>query len=147
MKVVIDASVAIKWFVPDSRSEENSDDAIFLFQKIASGDVQAIQPLHWQAEVISVLARIRSDMVQKSILLLDALGLEIADSLEIYQSAAQQSVRFNHHLFDTLYHAVAIDQEATLITADQKYFNKAIVMGNILLLGNFAGWFDQSGYR
>jgi hypothetical protein len=37
-------------------------------------------------------------------------------------------------LFDTLYHATAFEAEAVLITADQRYYDKASHLGSIVLL-------------
>lgn len=54
-----------------------------------------------------------------------------------YQRAIELSSRLNHHLFDTLYHAVALEENATLITADRRYYDKAKVLGGIILLENF----------
>jgi hypothetical protein len=41
-------------------------------------------------------------------------------------------------LFDTLYHAVALEEGATLVTADETYFSKAKGLGGIVSLANFA---------
>jgi len=43
-----------------------------------------------------------------------------------------------HHLFDTLYHAVALEEGARLVTADAAYFAKAKDLGGIELLADFA---------
>jgi predicted nucleic acid-binding protein len=43
----------------------------------------------------------------------------------------------NHHLFDALYHAVALEVGATLVTADEVYFNKAKELGGLQRLGDF----------
>jgi hypothetical protein len=41
----------------------------------------------------------------------------------------------NHHLFDTLYHAVALEHEdALLVTADDRYYRKAEHYGTIAVL-------------
>lgn len=50
----------------------------------------------------------------------------------------QLSRRLGHHLFDTLYHAVAFEENTTLVTADERYYNKASVLGSIMLLGDFS---------
>jgi predicted nucleic acid-binding protein len=41
------------------------------------------------------------------------------------------------HLFDTLYHAVALETGATLVTADERYYETARGEGNITLLSDF----------
>jgi hypothetical protein len=43
-----------------------------------------------------------------------------------------------HHLFCTLYHAVALEHCATPVTAAGAYFAKAYKLGNIRLLTAFA---------
>jgi predicted nucleic acid-binding protein len=48
------------------------------------------------------------------------------------------AVGLNHHLFDTLYHAVALEEGATLVTADEAYFAKAKQLGGIERLADFA---------
>ncbi len=51
---------------------------------------------------------------------------------------ASVAVKLNHHLFDTLYHAVALGTPATtLVTADLRYFRKARRFGAICPLAEF----------
>jgi predicted nucleic acid-binding protein len=47
------------------------------------------------------------------------------------------SQRYDHHLFDTLYHAVALEKDTLLMTADDRYWNKAKPEGHILRLKDF----------
>jgi predicted nucleic acid-binding protein len=54
-----------------------------------------------------------------------------------YKLASQMALDLDHHLFDTLYHALALREQATLITADRRYFKKAADLGLINLLGDF----------
>ena len=137
MKAVIDASVTIKWFVPDDGAEEDADKAIQIFKEIQVSGVNPFQPVHWQAEVIAVLSRISPKVSKQSIQLLDILEFPVCDNLEIYQLASEIAIKLNQHLFDTLYHAVALEQQASLITSDIKYFRKAKGLGNILLLSEY----------
>lgn len=51
--------------------------------------------------------------------------------------ASDLSIRLNHHLFDTLYHAVALKAGATLVTADERYYAKAANLGHIMRLADF----------
>ena len=44
----------------------------------------------------------------------------------IYASAVDLSICLQHHLFDTLYHAMALHTpNATFVTADRRYYEKA----------------------
>ncbi len=61
-----------------------------------------------------------------------------ANEPEIYSTAIDLSARYRHHLFDTLYHAVALNTPgATLITADAVYYRKTERSGRILLLKDY----------
>ncbi|MCK4841806.1 MAG: type II toxin-antitoxin system VapC family toxin [Methylococcales bacterium] len=137
MNVVIDASVTIKWFVPDDGTEEDADKAIAVFKAIQQSSLNPIQPIHWQAEVIAVLSRIQVINCMQNIELLNILEFPVCDNLETYQLASRIASKSNHHLFDTLYHAVALNQQASLITADKKYYHKAKELGNIYLLTDY----------
>ena len=123
MKLVLDTSVIIKWFVT-AENEEHREEALVLFRQVRSGQLRMIQPIHWQAEVITVLVWAMPEKVPELIPLLSILEEERADSPAIYQRAAGISTAYNHHLFDTLYHAAALEYQAVVVTDDGKYFNK-----------------------
>lgn len=76
-------------------------------------------------------------VVDDAIMLMKGLNPAILGSYEVHRRAATMAVELNHHLFDTLYHAVALETGATLVTADERYFVKAQGIGNILLLRDF----------
>ena len=137
MTVVIDTSVAIKWFIPNNNEEEDADKAIKIFKALQKNSLSSVQPVHWQAEVIAVLSGLQAKALNQYIQFLGILEFPVCNTLEVYQLASELSIQYNHHLFDTLYHAVAIQQKATLITADVKYYRKVNELGNIVLLSNF----------
>ena len=64
-------------------------------------------------------------------------GLGLLGSVPVLKRAADLSISLNHHLFDTLYHAVALEEGATLVTADAVYFGKAKDLGGIQRLADF----------
>jgi predicted nucleic acid-binding protein len=52
-----------------------------------------------------------------------------------YHRAIALATQLNHHLFDTLYHALALETpSAVFITADRRYFDKAQHLGRIVWL-------------
>jgi hypothetical protein len=54
--------------------------------------------------------------------------------------AVDLATRLNHHVFDTLYHALALATPgAVLVTADRRYGEKALSLGQISWLPAFAG--------
>jgi predicted nucleic acid-binding protein len=53
----------------------------------------------------------------------------------VLQLSSARAIETNHHLFDTLYHAVALENEdALLVTADDRYHMKAERYGMIAAL-------------
>jgi predicted nucleic acid-binding protein len=55
----------------------------------------------------------------------------------VLSRAADLTIAYNQHLFDTLYHAVALETGATLVTADDRYFAKARGEGGVVMLSDF----------
>ena len=55
-----------------------------------------------------------------------------------YATAIDLSIRLRLHVFDTLYHATALHHEgATLVTADEAYYEKTHAEGGIVRLRDF----------
>ena len=66
------------------------------------------------------------------------MEIPILDAPEVYIRAGELSVQLEHHVFDTLYHAVALCQpDAALLTADMHYYRKAYGFGRIGRLRDF----------
>ena len=139
MILVVDASVALKWFLGDRSDEAFAGEADSILQNIDSGLARMVQPSHSLAEMAAVLARVRPATADEDLRLLQVVEWEVTERPEIYATAIELSKRLKHHLFDTLYHAVALLTEgATLITADEAYFSKAHGKGRIIRLQDFA---------
>ena len=90
------------------------------------------------AEVCAVLARLKPEQALDDLFDLLQMAQRSAQGPEIYAAAIDLSIRYQHHLFDTLYHAVALHTPgAVLVTADRRYFDKVKVEGQIVWLGDF----------
>lgn len=68
MILVIGASVAAKWFLRDAQNEEDTDAALTMLHQVVEGDVQALQPPHFAAEVAAVLARLKPQIAHDDVL-------------------------------------------------------------------------------
>jgi predicted nucleic acid-binding protein len=136
MKLVVDASVAIKWFV-GAIDEQHMAQADAVAAAIEGSKTELFAPIHWTAEVIAVLARRDPRLVDRALLALDDMTPTLIHSVATLRRAAKLSITLDHHLFDTLYHAVALEEGATLVTADAAYFAKAKALGSIELLADF----------
>lgn len=135
---VIDASVVVKWIFPDQPDEIQAKKALNLLEGIRASAVEVIQPPHWLAETAAVATRLDAAIAAEVIPLLYAMELPIAGDLEIYRRAMSIAAELEHHLFDTLYHAVALERPATLVTADERYYRKARRLGRIVRLSEVA---------
>ena len=138
VKLVIDASVSLKWVLGADDGEQDIAKAESILAAIVQQQHLAIQPPHWFAEVLAVIALKRPQMLEEAFNVLQAVPHEDCVGVALYKRAARLSVQLKHHLFDTLYHAVALENDATLVTADDAYFAKAYRLGNIKLLTGFA---------
>ncbi len=138
MMLVIDASVAVKWFFSDDPAEQDTAKALGLLLDLQQGNHEVVQPAHWLLEVYAVIVRRSSaNAAQEALGLLHALELDVLDYLAIHERAGELARQYQHHLFDTLYHAVALETDALLVTADEKYWRKAKAHGHIALLSDF----------
>lgn len=133
--LVVDASVALKWFFRLRGNEPDVDRALALLADIDHARIQMCQPAHFISEVAAVLAREKPRDAHN--VLLDLINIEhrTLDTPDIHATALDLAIRYRHHLFDTLYHAVALHTPgATLVTADRLYFEKSKAEGQIILL-------------
>ena len=136
--MVVDSSVAVKWFLLGNPVEQHTDQALRLLEQSVLGLLPMVQPAHFVAEVAAVLARLKPIDAQDDLLDLLDIRYRTLTSPETYATALDLAMRYQHHLFDTLYHAVALHTPgAVLITADERYYAKARLAGQISLLADF----------
>lgn len=139
MNVVVDASVAVKWFLHGNPDEQHTDLALRLLEQSVLGLLPMVQPSHFVAEVAAVLARLKPTDAQDDLFDLLDIRHRTLTSPETYATALDLAMRYQHHLFDTLYHAVALHiPGSVLITADARYYAKARLEGQISLLADFS---------
>lgn len=128
--IVVDASVAVKWFLP----EPGSDQAMSLL----AGSDALIAPEIIRAEVVAAFTRrVRmkeisaADAKESTRLWLEALKdgvLQIGSTLEDLREAADFSLQLNHTLYDCHYLALARRTSSRFITADEKFARKAVTV-------------------
>lgn len=137
--VVLDASVIVKWILGDRAEESHSLQALQLLQLIKASRVAVLQPPHWLAEASAVIVRLDQGRARQAVSLLHALELPVAEEADVYHKACELAATLKQHLFDTLYHAVALSKPgATLVTADEQYYRKAHHAGRIIRLRDYS---------
>ena len=136
MRLVVDASVALKWFFQGREGEDHVEDALDVLDALDQGHVRLIQPPHFLAEMAAVLIREKGETAYEDLRDLQALDWEVVDEPACYEEAMRLAATHQHHLFDTLYHATALRfPDGRLLTADRRYHDKAAGEGRIELLG------------
>ena len=82
-----------------------------------------------------MLARLAPERALQNITDLATLDIAWAAPTDAYAHAIALARQLDHHLFDTLHHALALDTPgAILVTADRRYFDKARHLGQIAWL-------------
>ena len=135
MKLVLDASVALKWFFSQRADEADTGAALALLKALGEGVVSLVQPPHFVAEIAAVLAREAPEQAQACLRDLLDIDMQVIDDPHVMARAVDLASRHKHHLFDTLYHALALETPgAMLVTADGTYLRKASREGQIISL-------------
>lgn len=137
MIAVIDASVIVKWVLRNPAREPDSDRAFAVLDAVRNGRLEPLQPPHWLAEVAAVVSRLQPELADDAIDLLDAMEIPVSNEVTVYKRAAALAVRLDQHLFDTLYHALALEHQGLFISADGRYYNKARGLGHIVYLADW----------
>ena len=138
MTAVLDASVLIKWLLADPEREPDTLRAAALMSAVGNGAIDILQPVHWLIEVGAVLARLSPETASDDLVTLRAMEIPTSDELSVLRRGCDLAIATRHHLFDTLYHAVALEHDdAILVTADEQYYRKARDLGRMQLLSDW----------
>ena len=140
MKVVVpDASVILKWVLPDPSGEEGLDAALRLRDAVISEKVSVKVPSLWLYEVGNTLTRRFPRQAAETLQLLMAFGLEESVPDDRWLSRAVGLTQDHGVTFyDAAYHALALAEKGIFVTADQKYIRKAGEAGGIVSLSGWA---------
>jgi predicted nucleic acid-binding protein len=119
--VVIDASVALKWFIPESDSGM-ADDLIRAEAELIAPDIIWIEMANavWKnTRLGSLEAEIWDDVAAKLPGLLTIHGAEG----QLLHSAVKLAVTLEHPVYNCLYLALAIQVGARIVTVDKRFLN------------------------
>jgi len=64
-KLVLDASVTIKWLLPAAEHEEDLDAALNILRGVKAFELELYQPAHWLAETAAVAARLTPETARQ----------------------------------------------------------------------------------
>jgi predicted nucleic acid-binding protein len=149
VNLVIDASVLIKFYVP----EILSDKAVQLFHNLEGGNILLLAPdliypemgnILWKKQQRGELIRSEVEEITDAIL---SLPLTIEISKPLVKLAVDISMGFGITVYDALYLSLAMVQETKILTADKKLVTamaKTDLRKYIMWLG---GWGEVKSYQ
>lgn len=142
--VVPDASVILKWVLPPA-DETDLRCALALRDAFATGNVRALVPTLWIYEVGNLLARERPDEASRLLDMLIRFGLADAPRSPAWLDCVLRlTKRYGVTFCDAAYHAHAIVERGVLVTADERYVDRASAAGFVLRLSE---WDDIAAAR
>jgi predicted nucleic acid-binding protein len=134
--IVLDASVALKWFVPD---EPLAAEAQEVLTAIEQDPRPYAVPELFQNEVLAVLCRLpdaTAARVQEALSLLEGLGLaRIGNGHDLLQRAAELARGWNLSGYDAVYVALAELVQGQWLTADRRAARKVRRPALVRVLG------------
>ncbi|MBI4480763.1 MAG: type II toxin-antitoxin system VapC family toxin [Acidobacteria bacterium] len=140
--LVIDASVAAKWFLPSS-DEPLADEAAELLRQYARNEVGFIVPDLFWSEFANVLwkavrqGRWTSATAHRALNEMRGRKLTTVAALSLLDEAFTLASSFDHSVYDSIYVALAVSSKAQLITADEKLANALAARLPVKWLGAF----------
>jgi predicted nucleic acid-binding protein len=126
--IVLDASVAAKWFLP-AQAEPLLDQAVALLQQYEKAEVAFIVPDLFWSEIANVTwkavlrGRLTSTAAYQSLEEMRKRRLSTFPALGLLDEALAIALAFQRSVYDSLYVALAVESKSTLITADEKLAN------------------------
>lgn len=118
---MVDASVAIKWFVPEQLSVEAAE--------LLEGTAPLLAPDLLMPEVGNVLWKkvvrreLRATEAREILQALRRVPLKLVPSTELVESALEIATRFRRTVYDGMYVALAVAAEGVMVTADERLAN------------------------
>jgi predicted nucleic acid-binding protein len=125
---VLDASVAAKWMLP-SGGESLHAEALAWLTRYTNGELTLIVPDLFWIEVGNVLwravrcARLTKLEAQLAMAGLQGREIETMSTTNLIDTALEIAITYQRTMYDSIYVALAKQQETYLVTADEKLAN------------------------
>jgi predicted nucleic acid-binding protein len=126
MPLCLDASVAVKWFVP----EQGQAEALGLWERYAAGE-QIVEPDLFFVEVANGLrhhgqaGNLTENELAQAVELLQSLQVESRPAQELVAEALRLAGELALTVWDAMYVAVVREQQAELWTADETLYGRS----------------------
>lgn len=126
--VVVDASVAVKWFLPGIE-EPLAEQAAALLDSYDRNQTRFVVPDLFYVEIASAIwkavrvGRVSRESGDLSLVLLTGQEFTTVPSLKLLDRAFQIAADYGRTVYDSLYVALAVQTKSQLITADEGLAN------------------------
>lgn len=120
-KIVLDASVAVKWFIP----EVHSENAI----RLLDNPIKFLAPNLIYAEVGNILWKktrlkeLTAEVAGEILNDFKKMPLEITENQSILEAVWHIATKYQRTFYDSLYLALARTENCQFVTADQAFVN------------------------
>ncbi|MBI1785945.1 MAG: type II toxin-antitoxin system VapC family toxin [Acidobacteria bacterium] len=120
--LVLDASVAAKWFLP--AGETLGEEALHLLRRYSSGQLRFLVPDLFWAELGNILwkaarqGRLSPAAAKTALTRMREPNLPTVSSAELLPAALAIATTFDRTVYDSLYVALAVASKAQFVTAD-----------------------------
>ncbi|TVR71951.1 MAG: PIN domain-containing protein [Sphaerobacteraceae bacterium] len=139
--LVIDASVIVKWFIPGEVLEEDATD---IYQQFRSGVVELFAPDHIFNELASAItfasrgrsARLSAQDAREILSQAIELDIRTVQTTELLLPAFDLVHRHGASIYDSMYLALSDALPASLVTADERFYNVVNAQHDVLWLGD-----------
>lgn len=118
---VVDASVAVKWVVPEVHSEAA--------RRLRGKNYELLVPDFFFPEVGNVLwKRVRrgednADNARNALDALKSLPLQVYPSLPLMSRALDMALQIQRAIYDCVYLTLAVECQCQMVTADERLYN------------------------
>jgi predicted nucleic acid-binding protein len=139
--IVIDASVAAKWFL----DEPHSTEALDILKKVLDDELSLLAPDHIYAEIGNTLWRRTS---AGTVVVSDAqdfisdflrIKITLVSTADLLSDAYHLAITHKRSMYDSLYLALSQREQCQFVTADEKLVNVVgSAMSDVVLLANWS---------
>ena len=139
---VLDASVAVKWFLPPAQ-ETLTEEALRLLENYANGDMSLVVPDLFWPEIGNIfwkairLRRISRESAESALVALEEQRITTVPTSPLLKDAFAIAATFDRTVYDSTYVALSIASNVPLITADERLANALGTRFSVRWLGSF----------
>jgi predicted nucleic acid-binding protein len=125
---VLDASVAVKWFLP-AKDETLAEEALGLLDQYVREEIDLLVPDLFWVECASVawkavrVGRLPLASANDALTALIEYDFPTVPSPSLLSTAFQIATTFRRTIYDSIYVALALKSKAQLVTADERLVN------------------------